>query len=113
MTSERQVEQALNEVLVPGVGRSIVQLNMVRGIEVADNTVKVSLASTALSLNSQDWIRDRTKVAVEKLSEVNKVEVEFIERKPAELNRVQHVIAVMSGKGGVGKSLIASLWQLP
>ncbi|GAI41226.1 unnamed protein product, partial [marine sediment metagenome] len=109
MTSERQVEQALSEVLVPGVGRSIVQLNMIQEIEVANNAVKVSLASTALSSDSQDWIRDKTKAVVEKLPEVTKVEVAFIERKPIELNQIQHVIAVMSGKGGVGKSLIASL----
>jgi len=109
MTSERQVEQALNEVLVPGVGRSVVQLNMIRGIEVADNTVKVSLASTALSPDSQEWVRTKIKAVVEKLPEVNKVEIEFIQIKPTELNQVKHIIAVMSGKGGVGKSLIASL----
>jgi Mrp family chromosome partitioning ATPase len=32
-----------------------------------------------------------------------------VEGKPAELNEIQHVIAVMSGKGGVGKSLVSSL----
>jgi len=35
--------------------------------------------------------------------------VEFIEIKPAELNQINHVTAVMSGKGGVGKSLVANL----
>ena len=109
MASQKQVEQALNEVLVPEAGRSIVQLNMIQGIEVTDNEVKVTLASTALSLNSQDWIRTKTKAVVDKLPEVNKVEVEFIETKPAELNQISHIIAVMSGKGGVGKSLVTSL----
>jgi len=109
MTTKEQIEQALIEVLVPGAGRSIVQLNMVREIEAIDNTVKITLAATALSQGSQDWVRTKTKAVVEGLPEVNKVEVEFIERKPAELNQINHVIAVMSGKGGVGKSLIASL----
>ena len=35
--------------------------------------------------------------------------MEFNEAKPAELNKIDHVIAVMSGKGGVGKSLVAGL----
>jgi len=109
MITKEQIEQALIEVLVPGAGRSIVQLNMVREIEAIDNTVKITLAATALSQGSQDWVRTKTKAVVEGLPEVNKVEVEFIERKPAELNQINHVIAVMSGKGGVGKSLIASL----
>ena len=109
MTTKEQIEQALIEVLVPGAGRSIVQLNMVREIEAIDNTVKITLAATALSQGSQDWVRTKTKAVVEGLPEVNKVEVEFIERKPTELNQINHVIAVMSGKGGVGKSLIASL----
>jgi Mrp family chromosome partitioning ATPase len=109
MTTKEQIEQALIEVLIPGVGRSIVQLNMIRGIETVDNTVKITLADTALSPDSQDWVRTKTKAVVEVLPEVNKVEVEFIECKPTELNQINHVIAVMSGKGGVGKSLIASL----
>lgn len=109
MTTKEQIEQALIEVLVPGVGRSIVQLSMIRGIETIDNMVKITLADTALSSGSQDWVRTKTKAVVEGLPEVNKVEVEFIECKPTELNQINHVIAVMSGKGGVGKSLIASL----
>ena len=109
MVIEEQVRESLNEVLVPGVGRSVVQLNMIRNIEIADNVVKVILASTALSQNSQDWVRTRAKAVVEKLPGVNEVEVEFIEIKPTELNQIKHITAVMSGKGGVGKSLVASL----
>ena len=107
MTGKKQVEQALSEVLIPGVGRSVVQQNMIRGIEVTDNGVKVTLASTALRLNSQDWIRAKIKAVVEKLPEVNKIEIEFIETKATELNQISHIFAVISGKGGVDKSLVA------
>jgi hydrogenase maturation protease len=109
MASEREIEQALSGVLVPGVGRSIVQLKIVQGIEVAGKAVKIRLASTALSSDSQDWVKKKAQAEVKKLSEVIKVEVEFIECKPVGLNQIQHIIATMSGKGGVGKSLIASL----
>jgi Mrp family chromosome partitioning ATPase len=109
MVSKEQVEQVLGEVLIPDIRVSVVQLNMIRGVEVTDKTVKVILASTALSPDSQDWIKAKVKEVVERLPEVNKVEVEFIESKPSELNQFGHVIAVMSGKGGVGKSLVAGL----
>ena len=47
MTKRERVEQAISEVLVPGVGRSVVQLNMIRDIDITDNVVKVTLASTS------------------------------------------------------------------
>jgi len=109
MTKKEQVEQAISEVLVPGVMRSLVGLNLVREITVSEQRVNITLASAALSAEAQDWIRTKTKAVVDKLPDINEVEVEFIEIKPIELNQINHIIAVMSGKGGVGKSLVASL----
>jgi Mrp family chromosome partitioning ATPase len=109
MVTEEQIKQSLEAVLVPAVKRSVVGLNLVREIAVSDNNVKVTLASTALNMGTQDWIRTKTNEALEKLPGVNGVEVSFVDAKPKELNEVAHVIAVMSGKGGVGKSLVSSL----
>jgi len=109
MATEKQVRESLKEVLVPGVKRSIVMLNLVRQVAVSNQRINITLASTALTEAAQDWIRNKAKMVVEKLPDVEQVDVEFIEVKPTELNQIQHVIAVMSGKGGVGKSLVASL----
>ena len=110
MLKEEQVRETLEEVLVPAVKRSIVGLNMVREVSISDKRVKVTLASTELITGAQNWIKNKTKEAVETLPGANnEVEVIFTEAKPIELNKVEHIIAVMSGKGGVGKSLIASL----
>jgi len=109
MVTEQQVTESLKEVLIPEVMRSLVALNLVRQVVVSDQAVNITLASTALSAGTQDWLIAKTKATVEKLPEVNKVEVEFIDVKPTELNHIDHIIAVMSGKGGVGKSLVASL----
>jgi len=109
MVTEQQVTESLKEVLVPDAMRSLVALNLVRQVVVSDQTVNITLASTALSAGTQDWLTAKVKATVEKLPEVNKVEVEFIDVKPTELNHIDHIIAVMSGKGGVGKSLVASL----
>ncbi len=109
MITEEQVRESLEEVLVPGVMRSVAALNLVREVNVSAHGVKITLASAALSSGAQDWVKTKAKEVIEKLPEVNKVEVEFIEAKPTELNKIGHTFAVMSGKGGVGKSLVASL----
>jgi len=107
--TEEQIRESLNEVLVPGVMRSIEGLNLVREIAVSNQRVKITLASSALGSGAQDWIQTKAEEALEKLPGVNEVEVEFTPVKPIELNKIGHIIAVMSGKGGVGKSLVASL----
>ena len=109
MATEEQIKGSLEAVLVPAVKRSIVGMNLVRDVAIYDKRVKVTLASTGLVMGAQDWIKNKVKEAVEKLPEVNDIEVNFTEAKPSELNEVNHIIAVMSGKGGVGKSLVASL----
>ncbi len=109
MITEEQIRESLNEVLVPGVMRSVESLNLVREVTVSDQRVKITLASSALGSGAQDWIQTKAKEALEKLPGVNEVEVEFTPVKPIELNKIGHIIAVMSGKGGVGKSLVASL----
>lgn len=109
MVTEEQVRESLNEVLVPGVKRSLVMLNLVRQVAVSDGKVNITLASSALGEAAQDWLRHKAKEVVGTLSGADSVQVEFVEVKPAELNQIKSVIAVMSGKGGVGKSLVASL----
>ena len=109
MVTEVQVRESLGEILVPGVKRSLVMMNLVRHIAVSDHSVNIILASTALSEAARDWVATKAKAVVEKLPDVDKVDVGFIEAEPVELNQMQHIIAVMSGKGGVGKSLVAGL----
>ena len=109
MVTEEQVRESLDEVLVPSAMRSLNGLNLVRKVVISDQMVSITLASAALNAGTQDWIRTKTKAVVEKLPKVNKVEVEFTEVKPIELNQINRLFAVMSGKGGVGKSLVASL----
>ena len=109
MATEEQVRESLEEVIVPGAMRSLNRLNLVRQVTASDQRVKIVLASSALNVEAQEWVRSKAKAVVEKLPEVNEVEIEFIETKSSELNQIGHIIAVMSGKGGVGKSLIASL----
>ena len=109
MLTEEQIRNAGEEVLVPGVKRSIIDLNLIKEVDITDRQVKVTLASAALSSSAQEWIETKLRESVEKLPEVNGVKIEFTAAKPAEVNKIDHIIAVMSGKGGVGKSLVAGL----
>jgi ATP-binding protein involved in chromosome partitioning len=109
MASEEQVRESLEKVLVPVVMRDINGLNLVRQIKTSDKEVKITLASTALNDEAKEWVSNKAKEAVGKLSGVKKVEIEFAEATPVELNKIGNIIAVMSGKGGVGKSLVAGL----
>jgi hydrogenase maturation protease len=109
MTTKEQVIESLEAILVPAAKRSIVGLNLVREITICDGKINVALASTGLIPGAQDWVKARTKEAIEKLPEVSEVKVEYTDAKAKDLNTVDHVLAVMSGKGGVGKSLVSSL----
>jgi hydrogenase maturation protease len=109
MISEEKVREGLSGVLVPGVKRSLAMLNLVRDVAVFDERVTITLASTALSEGVQEWLREKITSVIGKLADTASVQVEFTDVKPAELNQIRNVIAVMSGKGGVGKSLVAGL----
>jgi len=106
---DAKLEEALNQVLVPGMMRSLVQMNLVRSAEVNEGKAKVTLASTAIPAQYHKLLQDQVVAAVSKLSGVEEVTVDLVEAKPKELNQIEKIIAVMSGKGGVGKSLVAGL----
>lgn len=112
MVDEAQIRESLEGVIVPGPMRSLAQMNLIRGVSLSDQKVKVSLASAALGESTCQWVRDKVEQAIRELPDVKEVETDFITAKPAEVNQVKHVVAVMSGKGGVGKSLVSGLLGL-
>ena len=112
MVTEEQIRERLDEVLVPGAMRSLVKLNLVRDVAIADGKASIALASAALSPQTQDWLKTKVGEVVRGLDGVKEAEIGFVDASPKELNAIHNVVAVMSGKGGVGKSLVASLIAL-
>jgi hydrogenase maturation protease len=108
MVTEEQVKTALRQVFVPTAEQSIIDLNLVRKITVADKQITVTLASTALADEVQNFVAAGVKSALQQF-ENSALQVDFIEAKPQELNEIKNIVAVMSGKGGVGKSLVTAL----
>jgi len=106
---DARLAEALDKVLVPGIMRSLVQMNLVRSAEVRNGKAKVTLASTAISAQHHESLKDQATAALSDLSGVGDVTVELVRARPKELNQIEKIIAVMSGKGGVGKSLVGGL----
>ncbi|CAN5317558.1 iron-sulfur cluster carrier protein ApbC [soil metagenome] len=118
--TEAQVRQALSGVAYPGFSRDIVSFGLVKGvaIEGADVTVKVSLATKDPKVPQQ--IYEQAKAALAAIPGIGKAELDFdIKDAPAggaaagspikqSIPGVKRVIAVASGKGGVGKSTVAA-----
>ncbi len=109
MLTQEQVKETLKNVIVPRVMRSLVKMNLVRDVSVADHKVSVTLSSVALTDDIEEEIKGQVKELISKLDGVKEVNVSYIGGKPSDLNKVSHVVAIMSGKGGVGKSLVSSL----
>ncbi len=109
MATEEDVKASLEGILVPGVRRGLEPMNLLRHVGVSDGVVNVTLAPAALMTETQDWLKQQIIATAGKLEGVREVKVGFTEEKPKELNDIKSVVAVMSGKGGVGKSLVSGL----
>ncbi|MCG3136165.1 MAG: Iron-sulfur cluster carrier protein [Planctomycetes bacterium] len=110
-----QIVAALVPVRDPELGRSIVEMGMVKGVDVLSPTklwLEIELTTPACPL--KDEIRASIEAAVAPLGIRSPVEIQWGAQVPASAaNRqskapgVRNVIAVASGKGGVGKSTVA------
>jgi Mrp family chromosome partitioning ATPase len=112
MVTEQQIKGILEDILVPGAMRSLVKLNLVRQIAISDRKVDVTLASAGLDSNAEDFLKSKVSDTVGQLVGVGQANVNFVPATPKEVNDVGNVVAVMSGKGGVGKSLVAALLSI-
>jgi Mrp family chromosome partitioning ATPase len=109
MITKQQITDELNAIIIPGAMRSPVQMNLVRDISTYERTVKINIANTALTPGVQESLKSQIVRMMKKFKEIEETQIDFVEAKPADLNEIKNVIAVMSGKGGVGKSAVSSL----
>ena len=103
------INKALDDVLLPAPKRSVNQLNMVRNVEISGDKVKLTMSLTPLDESGRDSLQARARAAVEAVDGVSGVDIEVEDLPPHEMNEFNRVVAVMSGKGGVGKSLVTAL----
>lgn len=140
MLDKNMVLDCLRNVLDPEIGRSIVELNMVRDIAIDDGNVSVRIALTVAHCPMAKTLQSDVESAVKKLSQVTSVEVDTTTMTKKELEElkvklqasvasasasrqagkvgagierlgkrgIRNIIAIISGKGGVGKSFVTS-----
>lgn len=113
--TEDSILKALSNVQEPDLGKDLVTLNMVKDITIDGNAVSFTVILTTPACPLKDLIKNACINAVQLLVNkqalvtVNFTSITSSSRKDAKtiLSGVKNIIAVVSGKGGVGKSTIA------
>ena len=117
--TEEQVKDALRGVKYPGFSRDIVSFGLVKEVRIAGDSVTVQLAIATNEPAIPRAIKSEAEAALTSLGSVVHAKVLIdIQAPPASagaagvgatnIEGIKHVIAIASGKGGVGKSTVAA-----
>lgn len=122
MTTLNEINQALAQVIDPELGGNIVELGMVQDVRIEEGHVDLTLTLTVMACPMRNQLKQQTEEAVLSVPGVESVTVNLsamsgeqreqlsARLSPAlRLNRIGRIVAVMSGKGGVGKSSVTAL----
>jgi len=126
MITNKQVFDVLRQLMHPEIKRNLVELGMIKDVVVREDGVTLTLALPFKEVPIKDDLVRDVREAVAKLGDSLKVEVKLAEMSQQEraafmtasdggpkqaqsMNKVARVVAVLSGKGGVGKSSVAAL----
>lgn len=121
--SEAQLYEALKQVRSPGDTRDLVSVGSVKSVNLQGNSVSVVLELPAQQSQAMPAVRQAAEAALRALPGIGTVQVEIRpqtqppgaarppQASPGQVMAIpgiQHIVAVASGKGGVGKSTVAT-----
>ena len=120
MLTEDDIKNALRTVKYPGYNRDIVSFGLVKQIAAKDGAVSVSMQLTTHNPAVASQIKSESERVLQALPGVNRVQVEVNQQgaPPAagaqdpwaqqqKVPGIRRIVAVASGKGGVGKSTVS------
>ncbi|MGL5075364.1 MAG: Mrp/NBP35 family ATP-binding protein [Waterburya sp.] len=115
MLDTKSILEALRPVQDPELQKSLVELNMIRNVAVDNGKVSFTLVLTTPACPLREFIVEDCQTAVKKLPGVDTVDVEVTAETPQQKSLpdrtsvpgIKNIIAISSGKGGVGKSSVA------
>ena len=118
---EGKVWDALRTVRYPGMSRDIVSFGFVRSLDIDGGTVTCTLEMSTHNPDNAQQVQTASEDAIRSVDGVAAVEVKLhvqapqkrdpapkVTQSPNLLPNVQYVVAVASGKGGVGKSTVSA-----
>ena len=121
MPSIEDIKNALGTVKYPGFSRDIVSFGLVRDVQVEEGNATVQLDITTADPTIPATLKKETESVLSNLDGIANATVSIsvtrpkatpspsapTEQRPSQLGEVDRIIAVASGKGGVGKSTFA------
>ena len=124
MMNKDKVLELLKTVTYPGFSRDIVSFGMVHDVNIENESISVILNIKTQQEDKKESVVSLVKEILKDTKEFKKINVSVMEhtdqqsssqtpqssanQPPQPLDKVKHVLAVASGKGGVGKSTVAA-----
>lgn len=122
MITEERIKERLHQVKYPGFSRDIVSFGLVKQVQIEGKTIRLKLEITTSDSEIPLQIKQGIEEAFRGEEGIDSVEVDIQVNEPVKAamqagntdpdqNRIpgiRHIIAVASGKGGVGKSTVAT-----
>ncbi|MGN7203505.1 Mrp/NBP35 family ATP-binding protein [Pedobacter sp. SAFR-022] len=112
--SNEQVLAALRNVEDPDLKKDLVTLNMIKDLKIEDKNISFTLELTTPACPMKDMLKNACTNAIKHFVDASaNISINITSRvtKPmdtSQLNNIKNIILVSSGKGGVGKSTVAS-----
>ena len=111
--NEKQIIKALSKVNDPDLKKDLVSLNMIKNISIDNNVVSFEIVLTTPACPLKEQIKKDCLNELNKINNDLKYNITFSSNvvpfdKKTMIKNIKNIIAISSGKGGVGKSTIAS-----